>query len=323
MIIALDTSTSHASIALVRDEDSPHDHPRGGPAPDDPILAELTWEIGRRHSQELVPRLQWLLAVCGASPADLTAVAVALGPGSFNGIRVGVATAKALAFARDLPLYGSSTLDVMAWGQRQAAALAELTAAASDYETPEVSHATRAPGPRATICAALDAGRGEVYAARYVVALPPARPDRAPTSISGGTDAPTAILVASGLWRTAEPVVASPMDLGATTPGPVLLCGEWRPATGDALTAAFGPRALFAPALGGRRASWLAALALDRRARGEADEPATMEPRYLRRPAITRSARHPMAAADDLGPVGLQLAVGEEGDKGETRALRH
>jgi tRNA threonylcarbamoyladenosine biosynthesis protein TsaB len=310
MLVALDTSTSQASIAFVRhdlarDDPVSDDHSRAGPRPNTHVLAELTWEIGRRHSQELVPRLQWLLAACGASPADLTAIAVALGPGSFNGIRVGVATAKALAFALGLPVYGASTLDVIAWGYHEAAVLAEMAAPA---------------GPRVTIGAVLDAGRGEVYAAHYVASAPEPPTDRAATD-RAATD--RAVCVGPGLWRTSEPRVVSPADLAATSPGPVLLSGEWRPATGADLAAAFGPRALFAPALGGRRASWLAALALDRRARGEADEPATIEPRYLRRPAITRSARHPVAAADDLGSVALQVTLGEEGDKGETRALRH
>ena len=73
MLLALDTSTNTASIALVRDER---------------LAAELTWDVGQRHSAELLQRLDWLLETVGAKPADLTEIAVATGPGSFNGVRV-------------------------------------------------------------------------------------------------------------------------------------------------------------------------------------------------------------------------------------------
>ena len=73
MLLALDTSTNTASIALVREER---------------LAAELTWDVGQRHSAELLQRLDWLLETAGAKPADLTEIAVATGPGSFNGVRV-------------------------------------------------------------------------------------------------------------------------------------------------------------------------------------------------------------------------------------------
>lgn len=271
MLVALDTSTSQASIAAVRDGH---------------LAAELTWDVGRRHSQELLVRLQWLLEMCGARPGDLTGVAVALGPGSFNGVRVALAAAKSLAFARDLPLYGFSTLDVTAWG-----------------------HA----GPSGAVCAVLEAGRGELYAARYAL-----RAAAAVTESAGSPAAP--VWVAGALWRLSAYAVLAPAALAQATPGEVLICGEWRADTRLALREVFGPRAHFAAELGGRRASWLAALALERRLHGTPDEPAKIEPLYLRRPAITVSKNSspldPGSGAPEVGHV----AVAEEGD---ASALRH
>ena len=101
MLLALDTSTNTASIALVREER---------------LVAELTWDVGQRHSAELLQRLDWLLETARAKPADLTEIAVATGPGSFNGVRVALTVAKSLCFALGARLSAVSTLDVAAWG---------------------------------------------------------------------------------------------------------------------------------------------------------------------------------------------------------------
>ena len=100
LLLALDTSTSYASIALARDGR---------------LLAELTWEVGQRHSAELFDRIAQLLETAHLAPNMLNGIAVALGPGSFNGTRVAVTAAKTLAFALGVPIYGHSTLDVIAW----------------------------------------------------------------------------------------------------------------------------------------------------------------------------------------------------------------
>ncbi len=101
MLLAIDTSTSYASIALVTPEQT---------------IAELSWVVGQRHSTELLQRLDALLAAHNIAPDQLERIAVALGPGSFNGVRVALATAKSLAFAPGIPLHGVPTLDVIAWG---------------------------------------------------------------------------------------------------------------------------------------------------------------------------------------------------------------
>ncbi len=102
MLLAIDTSTSVASVALYRDG----------------VRAETTWVAGADHTRQLLPRIQDLLATLGLTPADLTAVGVAIGPGSFNGLRVGVATAKAICTALDRPIVGVETLRATAYQYR-------------------------------------------------------------------------------------------------------------------------------------------------------------------------------------------------------------
>lgn len=127
MLLAIDTSTHYASLAL---------------ADGDTLLAELNWRVGQRHGSETLERARWLLRGQGVAMPQLDGIAVALGPGSFNGVRVALATARTLAFALGVPLYGVPTLDVIAWGARLAAD---------------------------PIWSLLDAGRGEVYTACYHV----------------------------------------------------------------------------------------------------------------------------------------------------------
>ncbi len=102
MLVAMDTATQTASLAL-------HDGER--------VRYEVTWEAGRRHTVQLTARLVAALDDLGLGVEDLTGAAVALGPGSFTGLRVGLAVAKGLALARGLPLVGIPTLDVAAAAQ--------------------------------------------------------------------------------------------------------------------------------------------------------------------------------------------------------------
>ena len=98
MLLALDTSTTLAGVALY----------------DGALRAESTWQAGRSHSAQVLPEAVRLLERQGLGTADLQAVAVATGPGSYTGVRVGVAVAKGLAVALRLPLVGVCTLDVLA-----------------------------------------------------------------------------------------------------------------------------------------------------------------------------------------------------------------
>lgn len=126
MLLALDTSTRQAGIALYNAEHG--------------LIAEYTWRSANRHTEELLPAVAHVLAQAGLAARDLDAVGVALGPGSFTGLRVGLAAAKGLALAHGLKLIGMPTLDFTAY--------------------PHQSQ----PAPVVTL---IQAGRGRVYWARY------------------------------------------------------------------------------------------------------------------------------------------------------------
>ena len=99
LILAFETTAKACSAAL-------HD----GKA----LLAESVQNSGLTHSQTLMVMAEDLLKVCGKTAADVTALAVAAGPGSFTGVRIGVAAAKGFAWGAEKPVYGVSTLESMA-----------------------------------------------------------------------------------------------------------------------------------------------------------------------------------------------------------------
>ena len=100
MQLAIDTSTDTASLAIVQGSK---------------VLAELTWRCDQNHTVELLPRLLKLLEQANLNLKSISAVIVARGPGSFNGLRVGISTAKGLAFGLKVPIVGISTLEVAAY----------------------------------------------------------------------------------------------------------------------------------------------------------------------------------------------------------------
>ncbi len=103
VLLAVDSATDLASAAL-------YDGER--------VLAENTWHSARRHTVELMPQVNSLCALMRMTAADLGGVAVAIGPGSFTGIRVALSLAKGIAGARQLPIFGISTLDAIAHPHR-------------------------------------------------------------------------------------------------------------------------------------------------------------------------------------------------------------
>jgi tRNA threonylcarbamoyladenosine biosynthesis protein TsaB len=139
-LLALDTSTPSTALALGRvDRESGSSE----------LLAHATHDdLARPASSLLAARISALLAEAGITPRDLGAVACGVGPGTFTGTRVALATAKGLAFALPCPLFALSTLAALAAG-------------------------ATAHGP---VLALLDARRAEVYAARFD--LGPAGPRR-------------------------------------------------------------------------------------------------------------------------------------------------
>ncbi|WP_069801867.1 tRNA (adenosine(37)-N6)-threonylcarbamoyltransferase complex dimerization subunit type 1 TsaB [Thermogemmatispora onikobensis] len=276
LLLAIDSSTRQASLALCSEET---------------LYAEETWLVENNHSVELLPAIRRLLSSRNWRPADLSALAVALGPGSFNGVRVAVATARSLAFALEKPLVGVGTLDIIAAQQR------------------------RWSGP---ICAVLEAGRSELYAACYL-------------STEGQDEQGR---LTQDLQRLGDYVLLPPQqlvaylkELAATSlavPGrrelpPFLFCGELKAATCATLRSSLPECAFAEPLLATRRATTLAALAWPRLLRGEGDDPLRLEPLYLRPPAITASARkQPLLNAVDQ-PRSLPQSETER----EERALHH
>lgn len=100
-ILAFETSAKAASVALTQEGK---------------LLGESYQNTGLTHSQTLMVMAQDLLQQCGVAISQLDAVAVAKGPGSFTGVRIGVAAAKGLAWGAELPCVGVSTLSAMAVG---------------------------------------------------------------------------------------------------------------------------------------------------------------------------------------------------------------
>ena len=99
LILAFETSAKAGSVAL-------HDGKT--------LLGESYCNTGLTHSQTLMVMAEDLMKSCGVTPKDVTGVAVAAGPGSFTGVRIGVAAAKGFAWGAELPCYGVSTLEAMA-----------------------------------------------------------------------------------------------------------------------------------------------------------------------------------------------------------------
>ncbi|MDX1414745.1 MAG: tRNA (adenosine(37)-N6)-threonylcarbamoyltransferase complex dimerization subunit type 1 TsaB, partial [Candidatus Promineifilaceae bacterium] len=98
MILALDTATRWTGLAL-------HDGKR--------IIAEQGWSSKYTQTVELTPAVARLLATADFQVADLQAIAVAIGPGSYTSLRVGLAVAKGLSMAHQIPLIGVPTLDII------------------------------------------------------------------------------------------------------------------------------------------------------------------------------------------------------------------
>jgi tRNA threonylcarbamoyladenosine biosynthesis protein TsaB len=276
LLLALDTSTRQASVALC-DEQT--------------LYGEYTWQIGNNHSVELLERIQRLVEVdCGSSLQAIDGVAVATGPGSFNGVRVAVATAKAFAFALQKPLVGVSTLEIIAAQQDQW---------------------------RGPVCSILEAGRSELYAACYLF-----------------DEIDKNDVITYHIKQLSEYLMLSPqqlvihinehMDEWAGVPGkrqvsPILFCGELSETTRQVISEQMQGESLFIDNVRAiRRASTLALLAIQRLYEGRIEDPTLLEPLYLRRPSITKSARkQPLLGQKPNQSSDLNQTEREEG------ALRH
>lgn len=225
MLIAIDTSTNYACVGL---------------ATEDTVLAELNWRCGQNHTTQLLPALSFLLQQQGMDIKAATGLIVAKGPGSYNGLRVGLSTVKGLSFSLGVPVVGVGTMEVEAY-----------------------PHADRG----LPVCVVFNAGRGEIAAACFQKTGPE--------------------------WtRVAPERVTTLQELCSTITAPTLFCGEYLSTVAPAVREILGDKAHFvSAAFGQRRAAYLIELGARRLKAQDYDDPATLQPMYLRGPAITEPKR--------------------------------
>ena len=127
MLLTFDTATPLVTVALHDGED---------------VVRELVSELPMKHGEQLAPLIDRALREQGLVRQDLTAIGVGVGPGPFTGLRVGLVTARTLALALDLPVYGVCTLDVLALEAHDSGAVTGEFVVATDARRKEVYLAT-------------------------------------------------------------------------------------------------------------------------------------------------------------------------------------
>jgi len=100
MLLAIDTATRWASLALLNNTG---------------LIAETNWRCLGNHTVEVLPTIAQMMKRAQAQPADIKAIAVAKGPGSFTGLRIGMSIAKGLCLALNVPIIAIPTLDIIAY----------------------------------------------------------------------------------------------------------------------------------------------------------------------------------------------------------------
>ncbi|MDQ6660707.1 MAG: tRNA (adenosine(37)-N6)-threonylcarbamoyltransferase complex dimerization subunit type 1 TsaB [Chloroflexota bacterium] len=250
LLLALDTSNRQASIALCSE---------------DALLGEYSWHIGQNHSVELLEHISRLVAECGKIVPDIEVVAVAIGPGSFNGVRVALATAKALAFALNIPVVGVGTLDVLAAQQQYWSGL---------------------------VCALMDAGRSEFYTACYSFGISAQQSGVLSSSLQRQSEYQVLSVQEISAFIQEQQRKLSSSARTNEDGSPVLFCGEIPASLRQFLHTSLPNQSVFSsPIWASRHASVLAMVALQRLQESREDNSALLEPLYIRRPSITTSTR--------------------------------
>jgi tRNA threonylcarbamoyl adenosine modification protein YeaZ len=224
--LAIDTATDTASVAVSR---------QGVP------VAETSWHAGQNHTVNLMPNALHLLALAGGEMNKIEAVFVALGPGSYNGLRAGLSAAKGLAFSLNIPLAGIGTLEIEAYPY-------------ADTGLP--------------ICVIQNAGRGEIAAATYRM-----------------SDTGWRKLIDENI--TTLDALCNAIDTKTIVCGQFAAFPENQPEPARFITERLGDLAIIRENTL-RHAGILAELGWKKLQRGEADDIATLQPLYLRRPSITK-----------------------------------
>lgn len=231
MLLAIDTSTRYAGIAIADQER---------------VLASRCWHSTGSHTAQLMPAISNLLKELDLSVGELDGMAVALGPGGFSALRVGLSTAKGLALAAGKPLVGVGTLDLEAFPYL-----------ASDHG-----------GSGFGVCAILDSGRKEIASARF--------------GADGLRTRADTICEPDELLSE----FAQADNCRAEVAQPIIFCGEgvanWRKVLQDGL----GSQALIISHSSAARLWSLAEMGRQRLDAGESDDLAELQPYYLRMPSI-------------------------------------
>ena len=250
MLLALDTSSQLIGVALYNGAD---------------VLSEMSWYSPNYHTVQLAPTVAEILQRSGLEVADLKALAVALGPGSFTGLRVGIAFIKGLALACHLPLFGIPTLDIVAAAQPL----------------------KQDPAYPVYMAAVLQAGRGRLAIGWYQAEGMEKRTRRRSTLQP----------LPKQHWRSTGELqlltsgeLVKKIQTESTSTGPILVCGELDSETRSLLEAS---AVLASPARSLRRSSYLAELAWERWQAGRVDDPATLTPIYLRTEQVPSQAALP------------------------------
>lgn len=126
-ILGIDTSTMAANVAVLED---------------DKLICEYTINTKKTHSQKLMPMIENMLKLSDLEIKDIDAIAICVGPGSFTGLRIGMATAKAMAHVNNIPLIGVNSLEILG---------------------------TNMDLCNRKICSILDAQRNQVYMNKYIL----------------------------------------------------------------------------------------------------------------------------------------------------------
>jgi len=166
VLLAFDTATPQVTVAL-------HDGDR--------VVAEYDASEAMRHGEMLAPGIADVLAQAGALSQDVTAVAVGVGPGPFTGLRVGLVTARTMALALDIPVYGVCSLDILA-AEAIDRGLDEFVVA-TDARRKEVYLATYAEGRRTSgpdVVRPADAATEALVVGRGALLYPDAFPHAGP-----------------------------------------------------------------------------------------------------------------------------------------------
>jgi tRNA threonylcarbamoyladenosine biosynthesis protein TsaB len=225
-LLALDTSTRTVGLAI-------YDGIQ--------VLAESTWVSHDHHTVELAPAIADALKKCGLSTSDLGALAVASGPGSFTGLRIGMALAKGIALVQHIPLIGIPSLDILAASQ---------------------------PPSSLPLVALLRTGRGRLAAGWYLCGA-----DHRGGGEHRGQGAEW--------QPVSQVEVLTPQELAQRIQTPTMVCGELTVEERQLLARKHKNVILASPALSLRRPSYLAELAWKRWQVGQIDDPATLAPTYL------------------------------------------